>query len=436
MLAIGCVFAIAAYELGPAVALGGFAAIVVAAAVFVHPMIGVYTAVLAVPMEFASAKFGSSFSLTPTKALMLLTGLAVGLRLLSAKRFPMHRAHVAFGAFLAIMALGIAVAVDTFVTERILVIWIAVWLASVWVAGADRTQVQRVMICIALSGAALGALALLGAGPQSLQQGGAVATNRATGSFTHPNQLGAYMVLALPVTIVLAAELRGWLRLVMVLSIGLDVAGLTLTLARAAIIGAGVAAVVLLLWPAYRRVMLTGIAVVALILVVNPKTIQTGEVQTLTARLSTVQNLSSSIGGRPLVWAATPRIIADHPLIGIGQGNFPIVSAAYGILDVGGGQFDHAHNVPLTIAAETGLLGLVAFLWFCGAIAIDGARTVIRGKGSTAKFALALMAAYAGTALMSLTDYPLTENADFSVIMVEAALLIALTRHASGSSQP
>ena len=288
---IGGAFAVGAYEFGPLLAVGAFVAVAVALVVFLHPMWGVYGAILAVPLEFASTKFGSSFSLTPTKALMLLTAGAVAVRLLTTReRVALHGSHIAFAALLGVIALGITAAVDTFVTERILTIWTAVFLSAIWVAGADRDQVQRVMTCIALSGAALGLLALMGAGPQDLQQGGAVATNRAAGSFTHPNQLGAYMVLALPVSIVLAAERRGLWRVVMLLAVALEVAGLTLTLARAAIIGAAVAGVVLMVWPSYRRIMVGLLAVILIILVVNPKAIQTHEVQTLTARLSTVQN--------------------------------------------------------------------------------------------------------------------------------------------------
>lgn len=427
--AIGGIFAVAAYEVGPLPALAGLAASCVVIVVLIKPIAGIYAALLAVPLEVAQTHFGSAFSLTPTKALMLLTAVAVGARLLvSPTRFGFHHAHVAFAGMLAVIALGISVALDPLTTGKILVVWLAVWLASVWVSRASRDEVTMVMLCIAISGAALGILALLGTGPQSLQQGGAVATNRATGSFTSPNQLGAYMVLALPLTIVLAAEKRGLLRAVLLVAIGLDIAGLTLTLARAAIIGAIVAGLVLLAWPSYRRVVLAGLAVVLVLAVVNPKVVQNKEVQTVATRLETVQSFSSASGGRLEVWSATPGIIADHALIGIGEGNFPLYSARSGVLDVNAVPFDHAHNVVLTVAAETGLLGLAFFLWFCGASAIAGLRTAFRADSSTAKLALALLAAYAGTAVISIADYPLGENADFSAIMIEAGLLIALSR--------
>lgn len=429
---IGAAVSAADDQAGLLIPVAAVAGLGVAAVVFWQPMLGVYGAILAVPLEFAKLQFGSSFSLSPTKALILVTGAAVLARLVLSERRPaIARAHVAFGCFLVIGALGLVVAKDHLVTERILVVWTAVWLACIWVADADLEQVRRVMICIAVSGAVLGILALAGTGPQELGQSGAVATNRATGSFTHPNQLGDYMVLALPVAIVLTGETRGWLRIAMFACIVPIVAGLALTLARGAILGAVVAAIVLLAWPAYRRVLLAGLAVVAVIAVASPSLLHAQELQTLTTRIGTVEHVQQTAGSRPLIWGKTPHIIADHPLIGIGLGNFQNVSPKYGALDVGGLAFDHAHDVALTIAAETGLLGFAFFAWFVASTALAGWRALMGRASTRTKLALGLMAAFAGTFVIGLTDDPLVENADFAVTMIEAALLIALGRQAA-----
>jgi O-antigen ligase len=50
------------------------------------------------------------------------------------------------------------------------------------------------------------------------------------------------------------------------------------------------------------------------------------------------------------------RLIADHPLLGVGAGNF---SAATRSVTPGATMLDSVHNVPLLIGAELGLLGLV-----------------------------------------------------------------------------
>ena len=54
----------------------------------------------------------------------------------------------------------------------------------------------------------------------------------------------------------------------------------------------------------------------------------------------------------------------DHPVLGVGVGNYPIAYARYS-LPKWRMALGHAHNYYLNIAAETGLLGLLAYcmLW-------------------------------------------------------------------------
>ena len=57
-------------------------------------------------------------------------------------------------------------------------------------------------------------------------------------------------------------------------------------------------------------------------------------------------------------WRDTLQIIKAHPFWGIGPGNFNLLRSRY------------AHNSYLQIWAETGVLGLVAFLWLSGKVII------------------------------------------------------------------
>lgn len=432
VLILAVVFTLVAYAMGPLVALAACPALAVAVWVMARPEVGIYLAILAVPGELATAHFGSSFSLSPTKALLLLSGASIGVRYLVATRRPsIHLAQALYAGFLGVMTLGIIVATDPLITERLLTVWVAVWIITVWVAACDREQIERIFFCIAISGAVLGLLALSGSGPQVLVQGGAAATGRASSSFTHPNQLGDYMVLALPATIVLISGRSGWLRWALLLAVGLQIGGLVLTLARGAIFGAVAAGAVLLLWGSYRRLLVAGLCAAMIAFIAYPSLIDSGEVGKVVTRLGTVQSFSTSTGDRLMIWSKTPALIADHPLIGIGAGNFPLVSPHYGILGIYATTFDHAHDVLLTIAAETGLLGLVFFVAFglasgwAGLVALRSAPDRRAGLA-----ALALLAAYVGTFVISLTDYPLEEAADYAVMMIEGAMLIALARQA------
>jgi O-antigen ligase len=62
---------------------------------------------------------------------------------------------------------------------------------------------------------------------------------------------------------------------------------------------------------------------------------------------------------RVQLWSTVVKIIADHPLLGVGLGQVRGALVAYGC-DLG---YSHPHNDLLNQAANAGLLGLAAFLW-------------------------------------------------------------------------
>jgi O-antigen ligase len=68
------------------------------------------------------------------------------------------------------------------------------------------------------------------------------------------------------------------------------------------------------------------------------------------------------------MWSAGARIVKEHPLLGVGAGSMPLVSAHYQTPEEHAtyGDWGHLHNTYINIAAERGLLGLFAFLGFVG----------------------------------------------------------------------
>ncbi|HOS04318.1 MAG TPA: O-antigen ligase family protein [Candidatus Hydrogenedentes bacterium] len=84
---------------------------------------------------------------------------------------------------------------------------------------------------------------------------------------------------------------------------------------------------------------------------------------------------ADDVGGRARLWFwdGSLRMIADHPLVGIGPGNYPYWSPWYlgKALDAIGGErhyhnqllTEHPHSDPLNILAETGLVGAACALW-------------------------------------------------------------------------
>jgi hypothetical protein len=81
-----------------------------------------------------------------------------------------------------------------------------------------------------------------------------------------------------------------------------------------------------------------------------------------TRAVSTVKIHEGSTVDRFRIWHATLDMIKDHPLFGVGIGNFSSVFDQYR------GRYgeelrSHAHNTLLQIAAENGLIGLAAYLF-------------------------------------------------------------------------
>ncbi len=76
---------------------------------------------------------------------------------------------------------------------------------------------------------------------------------------------------------------------------------------------------------------------------------------------------------RVFLWTQAMRIIRDHPLRGVGFGNYPRVCGRYyDQVDPAFGMRTWAHNLELSTLAETGPLGLLALLWllFTAAVAL------------------------------------------------------------------
>jgi O-antigen ligase len=74
-------------------------------------------------------------------------------------------------------------------------------------------------------------------------------------------------------------------------------------------------------------------------------------------------------------WISGLNMFLDHPLFGVGIGNYPAVYAHY-FVTVFALPLGHAHNYYINIAAETGVLGLATYIFFLWAVFLAGSRTL------------------------------------------------------------
>jgi O-antigen ligase/tetratricopeptide (TPR) repeat protein len=239
-------------------------------------------------------------------------------------------------------------------------------------------------------------------------------------TLAHPNSLGAYLVLAIPLLVALtiqAAQQRRWVLVVVTVLIVLLATGIVvLTLSRAAWLGGVCSFVVLLMGLGLARAWRAGAILaagpllsvfVALGAFLTLPAAQKEQVRaTLTQR---VQHLSDG-AGRWSIWRAAWEIFREHPLTGAGLDTFRLAFGAKRPVDFwqqeGDASPTKAHNEFLHTLATQGLLGGVALLLLiagCGLALRRSWRQAAPEERSLLAAIAASMAGFAVTCLFGFT---------------------------------
>ncbi len=181
---------------------------------------------------------------------------------------------------------------------------------------------------------------------------------RLAGTFKMPNDLGAYLVIVLPIAIgYLVASWRvgkAW-KFIAVLGGFLCAMGanLALTLTRAAWIGVFAATIYIAVY--FQRKLLWGLlALVILSPFLMPQTVKD--------RFETIrQRPQGFMSERPQWWKTSAQLIAKYPITGIGLGRFRHEYQLHAPVGTHHKPY-HAHNIYLHIAVEQGIPSLILFL--------------------------------------------------------------------------
>jgi putative inorganic carbon (hco3(-)) transporter len=153
---------------------------------------------------------------------------------------------------------------------------------------------------------------------------------------------------------------RGLLRPLVLGMIGVVFAAILLSLSRGTLVGLG-AGLVFVLFTDRRRLQLTlvagTVAVIAAVLVVNsnPERFQ----RAITLKQQVAQE---NVTTRFEAWSAAARLATDHPLLGIGPGNFQFYYNKLTDRPIGTLTLTVAHNAFLDIGAELGLLAMILLI--------------------------------------------------------------------------
>jgi len=110
----------------------------------------------------------------------------------------------------------------------------------------------------------------------------------------------------------------------------------------------------------------------------------------------------------------------DHPWLGVGIGNYEVMYSSYALplwpLPLG-----HAHNYYLNIAAETGLVGLAAYMLLWGAALWKAWRDSRQASGWPLAIALAVLGM-----LVHLAVHNLFDNLFVHAMYLQVAILLGM----------
>jgi O-antigen ligase len=246
-----------------------------------------------------------------------------------------------------------------------------------------------------------------------------------TSFFGLHNAFAGFMLLGWPLGIMLASESRRRLASIIALCCSLlMLLALVLTYSRAAWVMFFLQLSFMslgMLWAGrrtYGRALLSGgmglLAVLAILFCLPP-------VRDVLARVTDFSGYSFQ--GRLRFWDAAWQIFLDHPLRGIGLGNFAYVFPQY--------QKDHIyysvdpHSWVLQLICELGIAGLLLALLLIGGYCIWALRVLRSSK--PLPWRIALVAALGGSLAHAAVDFDFT----FTAINVFLAVLLAIGSHAA-----
>jgi len=367
-------------------------------------------------------------------------------------RLPRSKINAPLLIFIGIAALSTLNALSLGDALQELVKWgqiaLVMWLA---IETAGRARWQWVIGFVLAAGAAQGAVGiwqfgLRGDGPEHFAiLGGRF--YRAYGSFEQPNPYAGFLGLVLPIALGLALGVLGpwaralWIKLKAARPVSFNqvvqgllnthlpylllfgtlgavmLAGLLMSWSRGAWIGFGAAALTLLFaWPRkawFGAALVIGSLVLGLaawefnLLPASISSRLTGFTEdfdvSLDVRGVDINDANYSVLERLAHWQAAREMARYHPLLGVGFGNYEAVYPAYALINWPY-PLGHAHNIYLNTLAETGIIGVVAYLGFWISVVWFTWRITRQTTSWQRSIAVGLLAAWTHLAVHQLFD--------------------------------
>ena len=339
---------------------------------------------LSLPMgRITLAEFGPVPVSPVTMLVAVLAAVWLWRVLVGSDKVEMSWMQLPLAGFLLCGVLSLYRAADTVIAAKIIFIFAmgaAVYLAVSHMVRSTE-EVRAILWAIAITTGFVGSYAVAAeigvvGGVSEIQvYDSGESYSRVEGLFTHPNQLGGFLALTIPlVAALIASERSSWKRIAGYLLVAIAVAGLGLTYSRGAWVSTGIGLLILLVVLRRGSWLIPGLALI-------------GAVASSGAVLERLQSIASfnsdsAVTSRFDFWAVALRLIAEHPFSGIGLGNWYTVYDTLQIQNLPRLPYSlevpaQAHNLFLNLAAEIGLIGVGAFVLMLG-VAFYKASKIVR----------------------------------------------------------
>jgi O-antigen ligase len=375
----------------------------------VHPQVGVLLIVPAVPFGSLRQVRLGMMNVGVTELLVGLV-LAAWLMRMAARReirVVWPPLTVPLVVFLGVLCLSLLGSSSLQHSLKEIIKWVEVLALYVFVANEMKGQWRKALVLVFLGTGVLVALQgiyqfLFQVGPEEFVLFGRFM--RAYGTFEQPNPYAGYLGLALPVALGLVAaamvpigrRVRGWWLVWALGSGAVMLAALVMSWSRGAWLGLAAAVAVMaiaIVARSGRAGILGAISVVLLLYVllagglslVPPSIVQRFSdfvpyLGVADVRGVEITDANFAVLERMAHWQSALNMWTDRPWLGVGIGNYEPVYARYALplwpLPLG-----HAHNYYLNVAAEAGVIGLVAYLFLWGAALVGTWQATRRASG-------------------------------------------------------
>jgi len=354
---------------------------------------------------------------------------------------------VALGGYLIISLISLTqaanIAEGLFELLKIFLLFVSFLIFSL-VLGQDRRAVG--LVCRSMTLAAAG-LSLIG-----LAQFHGLAFTTLPGNgipyatMANRNMLASALCLMFPFAFFLVLRGRSFWRVTAILTAILSIVVILLGNVRAAWAAMTIATLVsLIIWitnaghlglPSRRRatyrkkIIVFAVLLILVVLVFGSLSLKQDQLQAMYNRVVAVATLSGgSISARLDLWKNSWAMFADHPLLGVGPGNWKLQIPRYGAVsvytDTGEIFYQRPHNDYLWVLTESGILALICYLTVFAAAFVCCLR-VIRRSTDEDDVLLATLMAFGLTALLTLAFFSFPRERIVHTMLTSLMLAVVL----------